>query len=507
MQFISSVLNEFHIATSGLHAVSQSGYLFLFIFALLLACGFEFINGFHDAANAIATVIYTRSLKPWIAVTLAGICNFLGTLLGGTTVAMGIIKLLPNELLISTQMGVSFAMIFAFLSAAILWNLTIWLLSLPASSSHALIGAILGIGIANAYSTGMPLSHGINWVKAGEIGIALLISPVIGFTFSGILLLLAKRVFKNTSVHNAPSGETPPLWKVRTTLILSSVGISLAHGSNDGQKGVALIMLILMTVLPEQFALRGTLSPKELQRTVEASHHITEILALESFREKTQNPDTVLFEPNAAASTPLSSQPTNLKIADILKGVESIANTLVSKPQLNLLNVNDRIELRSIILTVDQKISNLEQAQKGLIAQSKWATIQKERAQLNSLTDYAPLWVILLVAFSLGMGTLIGWRRVVTTVGERIGKSHMTYAQGASAGLVAMGTIGISSFAGLPVSTTHVISSGIAGTMVAGRTGIQYKTIKNIILAWILTLPTVMTLSAGLFLLFLKIFK
>jgi PiT family inorganic phosphate transporter len=506
VQFISAITDEIQIALSGLHVVSHSSYLFLFALALLLACGFEFINGFHDAANAVATVIYTRSLKPWAAVTWSGFCNFLGAFLGGTTVAMGILKLLPGDLLITNQLGISFAMIFAFLSAAILWNLSIWILALPASSSHALIGSMLGIGLANAYATGAPLSEGINWVKAGEIGIALLLSPLLGFTLSGILLIASQRFFPNPIVHNAPTAESVPPWKVRATLILTSSGISLAHGSNDGQKGVALIMLILMTVLPEQFALRATLTPSDLQATALASHRMKDLLTNTKPTPLSQKSPTGIVLAAATALERGSESKESLMVGEILNSVQLIADKLDHKPSLQLLTVDDRIELRSEILKVDQKISKLEHNRDSGISPSTWAELKKERKQLNKLTDYAPTWVMLIVALSLGLGTLIGWKRIVRTVGERIGKSHMTYAQGASAELVAMGTIGLSAFAGLPVSTTHVLSSGIAGTMIAGRTGIQSKTVKNIILAWTLTLPTVMMLSAGLYLLFIRIF-
>ena len=128
--------------------------------------------------------------------------------------------------------------------------------------------------------------------------------------------------------------------------------------------------------------------------------------------------------------------------------------------------------------------------------------------EMNTLTDYAPKWVILMIAISLGLGTMVGWKRIVKTIGEKIGKQHLTYAQGASSELVASATIGMTSILGLPVSTTQVLSSGIAGSMVAskGIKNLQGKTIKNIFIAWALTLPVTIVLAGGLFLLFRAIF-
>jgi phosphate/sulfate permease len=473
----------------------------LLVVALLVACGFEFINGFHDTANAVATVIYTRSLRPGTAVILSGICNFLGVVLGGTAVAMGIVKLLPVELLVTHQFGTSMAMVFALLSGAILWNFGTWFLGLPASSSHTLIGAILGIGLANAYVSGAPLASGVNWGKATEIGMALLLSPIIGFSASAVLFFLSRKLASHPEFQRAPKdGENPP-WIVRALLIGTSGGVSLTHGSNDGQKGIGLIMLVLIAVLPGQFAIRSTVSPQEIQQVAAGSHHLVAFLSRDQVQTAQAAPQRALGKllPVAQAEVPVSP-----KLVLASAQASAIERKLEGKTQYSDFSDEDRFELRTQILKLDQSLGQLERSNASITHTADWASVQKARKQFKALTEYSPTWVIVMVALSIGLGTMIGWRRVVVTVGERIGKSQLTYAQGASAQLVAMSTIGLSAWAGLPVSTTHVLSSGVAGTMVAGRAGLQSKTVKHIIWAWLLTLPVSMLLSASLYLLFLQ---
>ncbi len=479
--------------------------LLLLLLALGTACAFEFINGFHDTANAVATVIYTKSLRPWQAVTISGVCNFLGVFLGGTAVAMGIIKLLPPELLATHNLGVSLAMVFALLFAAIIWNLGTWFLGLPASSSHTLIGAILGIGLANAYFSGVPLAQGVNWGKAGDIGLALLISPLLGFTVSALLLKLAKRLMKNPIFHQAPiDGKSPP-WAVRSTLILTSSGVSLAHGSNDGQKGVGLVMVILLAIVPGHFALQPGQNAETIARTVEASRHLLKTLSspeLLSEIEKNQPPKIPAIISAANAAEAVVQNAGTAQLNQISKNLDTVVSKLDGQNSLETLDDKSRSEVRTAILNTDQGMAKLERSVSRLAKTGVWASVQHDRKLLKNMTDYAPQWVVVMIALSLGLGTMIGWKRIVVTLGERIGKSHLTYAQGASAELVAMSTIGISALAGLPVSTTHVLSSGIAGTMVANRSGLRGSMVRNILLAWVLTMPVSMMLSAALFLVF-----
>lgn len=512
MQYLVQLLTEFQVTWAAVGDAATHGSLSLLVAALLIACAFEFINGFHDTANAVATVIYTRSLKPWLAVGWSGVCNFLGVILGGTAVAMGILKLLPLELLVTHDTHAALAMVFALLIAAIAWNFGTWYLALPASSSHTLIGSILGIGLANAYVSGLPLGSGVNWSKAGEIGLALLISPLFGFSMAALLLLAAKRLAPDPVFHARPPENKAPPWRVRAALIATSTGVSFAHGSNDGQKGIGLIMLVLITIVPGEFALNATATNYELARVRVASERLEALLELSTVAQVRPHADPGKLLADAALSARVASSHPRLvtalpkEVVEIVENLRQISATLNLKPALESLNAFERLELRGEILKVDRALSKLERDPgAALPAMAAWTEIQAERKSLKSLTDYAPAWVVLAVALSLGAGTMIGWRRIVHTLGERIGKSHLTYAQGASAELVAMSTIGVSAIAGLPVSTTHVLSSGIAGTMVAGRSGLQVRTVKSILWAWVLTLPASMALSAGFYLLLLKL--
>lgn len=505
MNLFQPFFSEFAQAWSGAQEAVQGGHFWLLVLALLVACGFEFINGFHDTANAVATVIYTKSLKPWTAVSLSGFCNFLGVFIGGTAVAMGIIKLLPVELLVTNSLGVSLSMVFALLAAAIIWNFGTWYLGLPASSSHTLIGAILGIGLANAYVSGASIASGVNWSKAADIGMALLISPLFGFVISGSLLLLSKALLKNPEFHQSPKeGKTPP-WKVRSLLVSTSAGVSFAHGSNDGQKGIGLIMLVLIGILPQQFALRPSEGPNDLKSAIAATETLTLILNSDEVRIAANLPPRGinLIAPAYAEVTP-ELHMVKPDLVSAATSVQRIQNALFGKNSISDLNRNDRLIIRSEILQLDRRLGKLEERHAPVTQLAQWKQVREARKDLKKLTEYAPMWVVLMVALSLGIGTLFGWKRIVVTVGEKIGKSHLTYAQGASAELVAMSTIGVSAVAGLPVSTTHVLSSGIAGTMVAAKSGVQGKTVKSIVAAWILTLPVSMGLSAGLFLFFMN---
>src|SRR5262252_8395620 len=223
--------------------------------ALMIALGFEFVNGFHDTANAVATVIYTHSLPAEMAVVWSGLFNFLGVLTSTGAVAFGIVSLLPVELILQVGSSAGFAMVFALLIAAIIWNLGTWWLGLPASSSHTLIGSIIGVGIANALARGMDGTSGVDWSKATEIGYSLLLSPVFGFFMAALLLLALKLIVRNPALYREPNSDQPPPWWIRGTLIATCTGVSFAHGSNDGQKGMGLIMLILIGTVPTAYAL------------------------------------------------------------------------------------------------------------------------------------------------------------------------------------------------------------------------------------------------------------
>ncbi len=456
-----------------------TGTLVLLVLSLLIAFGFEFVNGFHDTANAVATVIYTRSLRPWTAVILSGVCNFLGVFVGGIAVAMSIISLLPVELLVASGTGAGLAMLLALLVAAIVWNLGTWYLGLPASSSHTLIGAIVGVGLANSMLPGHEFGAGVNWGKAGDVGLALLVSPLVGFTLAALLLLAAKRLIRDPQLYRPPVGTQPPPRWIRAVLIGTCTGVSFAHGSNDGQKGVGLVMLILIGIVPAGFALNVGISAPDLARATRAI-------------------DMVEHTVRADADRPSVDGGEVAKRAELLAELRELDGVLAGAQTLHDVPAEQRWMVRRDVLLIESSVKQLE----GKVDAASAEQLKQARGDLRKLTDYAPNWVLFCVAMSLGVGTMVGWRRIVVTVGEKIGKEHLTYAQGAAAELVAMSTIGISAGLGLPVSTTHVLSSGIAGTMVAQRSGLQMHTVTKIASAWLLTLPVSMLLAGTLFLVF-----
>ena len=251
----------------------------LLILALAIALGFEFVNGFHDTANAVATVIYTHSLDPNIAVVWSGLCNLTGVLLSTGTVAFTVITLLPVEIILQVSAGAGFAMVFALLIAAIIWNLSTWWFGLPASSSHTMVGSIIGVGVANqlmsAHGSG---TSGVDWEQATKVFKVLLISPVIGFGAAAILFLLSKWLIKYPELYEAPKDNAPPPWPIRLLLVLTCTGVSFFHGSNDGQKGMGLIMLILIGTVPTAYALNHAVTPSQVQDFIAASEQAGRVL-------------------------------------------------------------------------------------------------------------------------------------------------------------------------------------------------------------------------------------
>jgi len=488
------------VQESGTPVVTYVPFLLLFV-ALLIALGFEFVNGFHDTANAVATVIYTHSLPANVAVVWSGLLNLTGVLVSSGAVAFGIISLLPVELILQVGSSAGFAMVFALLIAAIIWNLGTWYLGLPASSSHTLIGSIIGVGIANALMRGMDGTSGVDWTKATEIGYALLLSPLFGFGVAATLLLLLKLVVRNPTLYTAPTGDQPPPWWIRGILILTCTGVSFAHGSNDGQKGMGLIMLILIGTLPTAYALNRTMPASQLEE-----FRVNSVAAAEVIERQAAG-FNILGNPRPAVTNYVSRRQINegtypslaVLVRDITKQVEEYGS-LAKVPAEAVGNTRNDMYLTS------EAIRFLLKDKENNLAQADVAKLNAYKKSLDNSTKFIPLWVKIAVAVALGLGTMIGWRRIVVTVGEKIGKSHLTYAQGASAELVAMGTIGAADVFGLPVSTTHVLSSGVAGTMAANGSGLQWETVRNLLMAWVLTLPCAITLSASLFVLFVNIF-
>ncbi len=457
----------------------------LLCICLFCACAFEFVNGFHDTANAVATVIYTNSLPPNIAVVWSGLCNFLGVLTGGIGVAMGIVNLLPVEMLVDQNIFHSIAMVLALLLSAIIWNVGTWYFGLPSSSSHTLIGSIIGVGLAY---TLMPENAGggiqVNTEKAYEILLSLLVSPVVGFSLAIFVMFILRRTIRdNDTLFKEPKKNAPPPTWIRSLLILTCTGVSYAHGNNDGQKGVGLVMLILIGITPSFFALQNTVTPQQLEGNLTRIERVM----------------TTIDQTQLATGERGRLQKVAANIAGLRQSI-----------QKSPIPPDQRLPIRRDILLINSDLKRLTDSPNVDLSPANKTELSKAldiKGGLREATDFAPFWVILMISISLGLGTMIGWKRIVVTVGEKIGKQHLTYAQGASAELITFIVIMISSIKSLPVSTTHILSSGIAGSMVAskGVKNLQAKTVRNIALAWVLTLPVSILLAGTLFLLLRKI--
>jgi PiT family inorganic phosphate transporter len=480
------------------HINSPSIFPFLLLgLALLIALGFEFVNGFHDTANAVATVIYTNSLNPHVAVIWSGLWNFLGVLFSSGAVAFGIVSLLPVELILKVGSSAGFAMIFALLMAAIIWNLGTWYLGLPSSSSHTLIGSIMGVGLANQLMEARGAASGVDWVQAANIGKSLLLSPLIGFACAALLLMASKRLIATRELYAAPVGSAPPPFWIRSLLILTCTGVSFAHGSNDGQKGMGLIMLILIGTVPTAYALNRAVSIREVQDFVAVSRQTSVILA-----DYAGNAPAVA-EPRRAVTDYVRTRVFVSETVPALRQmVDDIGVSLVGYRELARVPAADVSNVRNDMYIVSEALRYAENSGQLALSEPDSAMLHNYRRHIDSATKFIPGWVKVAVALALGLGTMIGWKRIVVTVGEKIGKEHLTYGQGAAAEITAMATISAADAFGMPVSTTHVLSSAVAGTMTANGSGLQWGTVRRLLMAWVLTLPASILLAGGLFWLF-----
>jgi inorganic phosphate transporter, PiT family len=455
----------------------------LLVFCITAALAFEFINGFHDTANAVATVIYTHSLKPGIAVLWSGIWNFIGVNVGGIAVAIGIINLLPVEALTDTNIHHNLALVMALIITAIIWNIGTWYLGLPCSSSHTLIGSIAGVSVGFIL---LPNNHDVllNWGKVKDAGLSLLISPVLGFTFAILLMFILRKSVKNKALFKEPPAKkAPPLW-VRSLMILTSTFVSFSHGSNDGQKGIGLLMIILIAIVPARFALDHSRNPVSLKNEAESLQGLlSQVSRNELDRAASNAYDEVIMEADSLK-----------KRLEGITAFSQLSKTACGRTRKGILVLSRKSDI----------MMNRFADQSGNVVTLDWKKqYSRHMSAMKTYTEYAPWWVILLISLSLGLGTMIGWKRIVITLGEKIGKTNLTYAQGATANLIAASTISASSYLGLPVSTTHVLSSGIAGTMVSGNgvKNLQARTLASIGIAWLITIPVTMLFSGMLFLL------
>jgi PiT family inorganic phosphate transporter len=488
------------VDATGARVTTYLPYILLFV-ALLIALGFEFVNGFHDTANAVATVIYTRALPANFAVVWSGCFNLLGVLASSGAVAFGIVSLLPVELILQVGSGAGFAMVFALLIAAIAWNLGTWLLGLPASSSHTLIGSIIGVGIANALLHGRSGTSGVDWGKATEIGYALLLSPLFGFCVAGILLLGLKFLVRSPALYAEPKGDQPPPWWIRGILILTCTLVSFFHGSNDGQKGMGLIMLILIGTVPTAYALNRAMPASQVEQFTTNSVAASKVIAAKAAGYN------VLGNPRPAVTAYVAEHKLNEGTYPSLSVlVKDIANQVTQYGSLAKVPAEAVGNTRNDMYLASEAIRFLMKDKENDLSKEEVSTLNAYKGSLDNATKFIPTWVKIVVAIALGLGTMVGWKRIVVTVGEKIGKTHLTYAQGASAEITAAATIAAADVFGLPVSTTHVLSSGIAGTMAANGSGLQLATVRNIALAWVLTLPAAILLSGSLYWLFSHLF-
>ena len=475
------------------HSTSILPYVLLGV-ALLVALGFEFVNGFHDTANAVATVIYTHSLEPHVAVVWSGFWNFLGVLTSTGAVAFGIISLLPVELILQVGNKGGFAMVFALLVAAIIWNLGTWYFGLPASSSHTLIGSIIGVGLANQLISVKTGTSGVDWGQATNIGKSLLLSPIVGFAGAYLLLVICKMVLKNKTLYEAPEGTEPPPFWIRALLILTCTGVSFAHGSNDGQKGMGLIMLILVGTVPTAYALNHAIKPAQTQDFVAVSQQAANVL------NSYVSPNAVISDEREEVTTYIRTREfTPNTMLAMRQLVNDISNEMTLYKDLAKVPDDQVRNFRNDMYVVSEALRLMQKSGQPVLSASDKAVLMNYKKHIDGATRFIPSWVKVAVALALGLGTMVGWKRIVVTVGEKIGKDHLTYAQGAAAEITAMLTIGAADSFGMPVSTTHVLSSGIAGTMSANHSGLQWGTVRNLALAWILTLPVAMVLSGFLY--------
>jgi len=537
----------FHVAKDLQGVTITSGWpYFLLALALLIALGFEFVNGFHDTANAVATVIYTHSLDPNIAVVWSGLCNLAGVLASTGTVAFAVVTLLPVELILQVSSGAGFAMVFALLIAAILWNLGTWWFGLPASSSHTMVGSIIGVGVANQLMNGHTGTSGVDWTQAGKVIQVLLISPLVGFGAAALLMLYAKFGVKRPvfrilagligglvagyigltvlnsrlwaisfaafiglaivlgsgwlanypAIFEAPKGEAPPPLPIRALMILSCTGVSFFHGSNDGQKGMGLIMLILIGTVPTAYALNHAVTAQDMQAFIAASDQASRIL--DRHVDKT---GVLGSDPRAEVTNYIRTrqlQPDTVLAVRAL--VENLDREVAHYKEFKSVPVQDQTNVRNDMYVVSEALRVMD---KDLsFTTDERTALGSYKSKIDKTTRFIPAWVKVAVALALGLGTMVGWKRIVVTVGEKIGKQHLTYAQGAAAAMVAMGTIFAADTFGLPVSTTHVLSSGVAGTMTANGSGLQFATVRNIAAGWVFTLPAAALLSGLLYWLF-----
>ncbi|RFU45215.1 anion permease [Paraburkholderia sp. DHOC27] len=450
----------------------------MLVICLVMVLAFEATNGFHDSSNAVATVIYTQSLKPAQAVVWSGLMNFIGVMVGGISVAYALVEILPPDVLTPPDGAPAVPMLVSIFAAALFWNILTWAFAIPNSSSHCIIGSLIGVAAADALLKARSVTQGVDWKQIVTVLKGLAVSPILGLVFAGGMYAILRLVVRRGHLFEAPKEGEPPAWWLRGLLILTCTTVSFSHGTNDGQKSIGLIMLTIIGLLPAAYALNP-----------EASNQMTQL------------------SQNAAAAIPLIQRYGDdvkdeaLKSATLLQHagpqLATEAQELKDKQEADPQQSVVRPQLRGAVYDVLSELKHVGEVSGASAADKAQASDLLKK--MAPPVQYAPWWVRVLSALCLGIGTMIGYKRVVRTLGERLGRQHMTPGQGLSAELVGSVLIGTAGFTGLPVSTTHIITSGIAGTMIAGGQGVQGGVLTRIALTWIVTLPVTIFLSACLF--------
>lgn len=450
----------------------------MLVVCLVMVLAFEASNGFHDSSNAVATVIYTNSLQPVQAVVWSGILNLIGVLAGGISVAYALVEILPPDVLTPPDGSPAVPMLVSIFASALFWNVLTWAFAIPNSSSHCVIGSLIGVAAADALLKSRSLEQGVDWRQIVTVLEGLAISPVLGFVIAGGLYFVLRTIVRSGHLLEPPQHGEKPVWWLRGLLVLTCTTVSFSHGTNDGQKSIGLIMLTIIGLLPATYAL----NPAAVDRMTELAQHAAQAGPLIAAYG-----DDVKAQGLAAAQALVRAQPQLAQEASELHAdLPPAADERATRSQL-----------RGDVYDVVSEMKYISERKEVPAAQRKEAS--QLRRSMSQPVEYAPWWVRVLSAVCLGLGTMVGYRRVVRTLGERLGRQHMTPGQGACAELVGSALIGTAGFTGLPVSTTHIITSGIAGTMAASGQGVQGGMIARIVMTWLITLPVTIVLAGGLF--------
>jgi len=471
----------------------------LLLLSLGIALFYEMINGFHDTANAVAMIIYTNSMKAKYSVFMSGVMNFVGVLMGGIGVAYSIVHLLPVDIMVETNQNASLAMVYSILIAAVIWNFGTWYFALPVSSSHSLIGSIVGVSATFGVMNGFDLSHSVNWKVVYTVLTGLALSPLLGWGFAFILMRLARKYIHNPKLFKSPSTEEkkkhPSFW-ARVGIVATGAGVSFAHGSNDGQKGIGLMMIILIGILPNYYALNMDSHHYRIVQTKDAANNLARFYA-----DNNEALMQLISEKRLISALKTKNTIAECNLDQVQTSMYSLGSKLEGIHSYDQLSSDDIWSIRTTILCADNFFSQAEKTYL-LIDKDKADYIGIQRKHLVSPIEYAPYWVIMAVALAIGIGTMIGYQRIVLTIGEKIGSKPINYMQGTVAQATAMLTILLANFAHAPVSTTHILSSAVTGSMVAEPDGgIQKGMVKIILISWLFTLPVTALLGSGIYML------